>query len=215
MVKPSIKGSIFKGAVEDLARLRDQGRVSDMEIKGRLPAEDLALIEGEINISGWYPIDCYNRLITLLYGVEGGGQDAYFVERGRKSARRLIEAGLYQQLAFLPRWEDTVNRSTRDESRLIADYANKLKIVVSMSSMAYSVGKWVVEPDPENPGRVLIAIREAEAYTEPMRLAIEGFLNECAQAARPDHDNLFISERPTPDLLLFRITRDIKDLFPD
>ena len=213
MEKPAIRGMIFKGMVDDLNLLRDQGRVSDMQIKGRLPAEDLALMEGEINLSGWYPLDCYARLIYLLCSVEGEGKDAYFVERERQSARRLMEAGLYQQLAFLPRLGEIAEQSAGDESLLIVDFTGKVRLVVSMSAMAYNVGKWVVEPEPENPGRVRITVREAKAYFEPMRLAIEGFLNECARETRPDCDHLFISERPAPDLILYRMTRDIKDLY--
>jgi hypothetical protein len=95
---------------------------------------------------------------------------------------------------------------------LIADYASKLRMVISMASSIYNVGKWVVEPDPENPGRLSIAVREASAYSEPMRLAIEGFLNECAHAAREDLIQLYTSERPAPDLILFRMTRDIADM---
>jgi hypothetical protein len=84
-------------------------------------------------------------------------------------------------------------------------------MVVSMASGIYSVGKWLVETDPEHPGRVVIAVREASAYSEPMRLAIEGFLNECAQAAREDLADLHTSERPAQEVILLRMTRDIID----
>jgi hypothetical protein len=149
--------------------------------------------------------------MQLLGDVEGDGKDAYFLERGRASARRLIGSGLYQQLAFLPRWEETSNWAGTDESAVIASYTHNLRMVVSMASGIYSVGKWVVEPDPEYAGRVLIAVREASAYSEPMRLAIEGFLNECSRAAREDLNDLHTSERPAPDLILLRMTCDIMD----
>jgi hypothetical protein len=85
-------------------------------------------------------------------------------------------------------------------------------MVSSLASAIYNVGKWVVEPDPDHAGRILIAVREASAYSEPMRLAIEGFLNECARAARENLAHLFASERPAPDLILIRMTRDIMDI---
>jgi hypothetical protein len=123
-----------------------------------------------------------------------------------------MKSGLYQQLAFLPRWNQRVSGGAGVESALIADYASKLRMVISLASGIYNVGKWVVESDPGNPGRVLIAVREASAYSEPMRLAIEGFLNECAQSSRKDLVNLYTSERPSPDLILLRMNRDIVDL---
>jgi hypothetical protein len=150
--------------------------------------------------------------MQLLGDVEGDGKDAYFLERGKASARRLIGSGLYQQLAFLPRWEETDDSKGSDESAVIASYAHNLRMVTSMASGIYNVGKWVVELDPEHAGRVLIAVREASAYSEPMRLAIEGFLNECALAAREDLADLHTSERPARDLILLRMTRDIMDI---
>ena len=45
-----------------------------------------------------------------------------------------------------------------------------------------------------------------------MRLAIEGFFNERTQVARKDLIRLPTSERPAPDLILLRMTRDIPDL---
>ena len=212
MAEPSIKGSIFKGVIDDLARLQREGRVSQEEVDARLATEDLALLEGEINASAWYPMESYGRLMDLLGEVEAGGKDAYFVERGRGSARRLMESGLYQQLSFLSRWESMLGAAGDDQSAMIADYARNLKMVVSLASAIYNVGKWVVEPDAEHAGRVCIAVREARAYSDPMRLAIEGFLNECARVAREDLTHLHISERPAPGLMLFRMTCDITDL---
>lgn len=212
MSEPSIKGSIFKGAIDDLARLREQGRVSEEEFETALDSEDLAFLEAEVNPASWYPMESYARITKFLGETEAAGKDSYFVDRGRASARRLIKAGLYQQLAFLRRWNERSRRDVGDESALIADYASKLRLVISLASSIYNVGKWVVESDPANPGRVCIAVREASSYSEPMRLAIEGFFNECARAAREDLVHLFTSERPAPDLILLRMTRDIADM---
>jgi hypothetical protein len=213
MAEPAIKGSIFKGATDDLARLREEGRLSQEEADARLAPEDLALLEGEIQPAAWYPIESYARLMELLGDVEGEGKDSYFVERGKASARRLLSGGLYQQLTFLSRWEKTITPDGSRHAVVIADYTRNLKMVVSLASCIYNVGEWTVERDPDHPGRVLIEVREASAYSEPMRLAIEGFLNECARSAREDLDHLHVSERPAPDLMRFRMTCDIMDTF--
>ena len=209
MAKPSVKGSIFKGVIDDLARLIEEGRISEDEVDAKLAAEDLAFLETEINPAAWYPIESYGRLMQLLGDVEGGGKDAYFAERGRASARRLMASGLYQQLAFLSRWDEAMGSVRSDPSASIARYASNLRIAISLASAIYNIGKWAVEPDPEHPGRVCIAVREASLYSEPMRLAIEGFLNECAQVTREGLTHLHTSERPAPDVMLFRMTRDI------
>jgi len=210
---PSIKGSVFKGVIDDLARLQKEGRVSQETVDTQLAAEDLAFLESEVSPAAWYPMESYGRLMQLLGEIEGAGKDAYFVERGRASARRLVEGGLYQQLAFLSRWEQAIGTDRGNQSAVIAGFARNLRMVSSLASAIYNVGKWEIEPDPDHPGRVSIAVREARAYTEPMRLAIEGFLNECTRAAREEIDDLFASERPSPDLMLLRMTRDIMDLY--
>lgn len=211
MAEPSIKGSVFKGVIDDLARLREEGQLSQETLDDQLAPEDLAFLENEISPAAWYPIESYGRLMQLLGKIEGAGKDAYFVERGRASARRLIESGLYQQLAFLSRWVRESGSSGGDQSAAIAVYARNLRMVSSMASAIYNVGKWEVEADPDHPGRVRIAVREARAYSDPMRLAIEGFLNECARAANDRLTQLFASERPSPDLILIRMTQDIVD----
>lgn len=213
MAVPSIKGSVFKGVIDDLARLQKEGRVSQETVDTQLAAEDLAFLESEVSPAAWYPMESYGRLMQLLGEIEGAGKDAYFVERGRASARRLVEGGLYQQLAFLSRWEQAIGTDRGNQSAVIAGFARNLRMVSSLASAIYNVGKWEIEPDPDHPGRVSIAVREARAYTEPMRLAIEGFLNECTRAAREEIDDLFASERPSPDLMLLRMTRDIMDLY--
>jgi hypothetical protein len=212
MAEPAVKGSVFKGVIDDLARLRERGGVSEEQIEAGLAAEDLDLLEAEVNPASWYPMESYARIAQLLGEVEGAGKDDYFVDRGRASARRLMKAGLYQQLAFLPRWKDKTSGGGGDQSALIASYGRNLRLVISMASSIYNVGKWTVESDPDNPGRVRVAVREASAYSEPMRLAIEGFFNECAQASLRELVRLYISERPSPDLILLRMTCDIADL---
>jgi hypothetical protein len=211
VAEPSIKGSVFKGGITDLRRLLDEGRVTEDEIGARLGAESLAYLEGEILDSGWYPLECYARLLQLLGDVEGAGEEKYFIERGRASARRLMDAGLYGQLDFLTRWKESLLEDDRDESMLITRYVSSLKLVVSLSSNIYNVGRWTVETDRSNSGRVWIAIREAGDYSEPMHLVIEGFLNECG-SKHTKTSRLYTSSRVPPDLILFRMNYDIVEL---
>jgi len=150
VAEPSIKGSVFKGVTDDLARLQEEGRIPQEVSDARLAAEDLAFLEGEISPAAWYPMESYGRFMQLVGEIEGAGKDSYFVERGRASARRLMEGGLYQQLAFLSRWE-TPSGSDGGDQLVIAAYARNLRMVSSLASAIYNVGKWEVEPDPDHP----------------------------------------------------------------
>jgi hypothetical protein len=211
MAQASVKGSIIEAVIGELVRLRDAGRLTEEQLEVRLEAEEIALLDGKINTAAWYPMASYTRFLELLGDFEGGGSPAYFVERGRANARHLMEAGLYEQLSFIGRWKESARGGSVEES--IASYAKKLKLAVSLATSIYNVGRWLVEPDEDYPGRVWIAIRDAGDYSEPMRLAAEGFLNECGRGrSGGGDDDMYTSERPRPDLILFRMTRDIADL---
>ena len=211
MAEPSIKGSIFKGAIDDLLRLANEGGVTEYALAVELGAETLSDLEREIIDAGWYPIASYDRILRLLGELEGGGEEKYFIERGRASARRLMEAGLYGQLDFVTRWKESLLEYDRDESAAIARYASSLKLVVSLASNIYNVGRWAVESDRGNRGRVWIAIRDAKDYTDAMRLAIEGFVNECG-SKHTKTTQLYTSTRMTPDLIVFRMNYDIVEV---
>ena len=213
MLQASVKGTLVQAVVQSLVRLRDAGRVKDEELEVRLGAEEFALLDSKINTAGWYPMASYNRFLELLGDIEGGGSPAYFVERGRANARHLMDAGLYEQLSFVGRWTESVRSGSVDEPTAAASYTSKLKLVITLAASIYNVGRWVVEPDEDHPGRVWIAVRDASDYSEPMRLAAEGFLNECgSDRGRVRGADLFTSERPRPDLILFRMNRDIAAL---
>jgi len=213
MAEASVKGSIIAGAVESLATLREANRITDAELEMRLDPACLALLEGKINTAAWYPMAIYTQILRLLGDVEGGGSPDYFVERGRSNARRLMDAGLYEQLGFLTRWSRSVRDGSLDPAALVSSYKRNLKLVITLAASIYNVGRWSVETDEDEPGRVWIAIREASDYSEPMRLAAEGFLNECArERGRVGGSDLYRSERPRPDLILFRMTRDLEQL---
>ena len=209
MKQASVKGTIIEAVVGSLIRLRDAGRVTEDQLEVRLEAEEFALLDSKINTAGWYPMTIYTRFLELLGDIEGGGSPAYFIERGRANARHLMDAGLYEQLSFVDRWKESARSGSVEES--IARFASKLKLVVTLATSIYNVGRWVIEPDEDHPGRVWIAIHDAGDYSEPMRLAAEGFLNECG-SGRSRGPDMYTSERPRPDLILFRMTRDIAEL---
>jgi hypothetical protein len=101
----TIKGTGFESAVTDVQRLVSEGRISRAEVEANLSADERALLETRVLPSSWYSLATYDKLMQLLLEKEGGGDLAYFVERGRRAADRLCKAGLYRQLeATLARW---------------------------------------------------------------------------------------------------------------
>ncbi|MDX1648975.1 MAG: hypothetical protein R3263_03895 [Myxococcota bacterium] len=215
MPTPSIKGSIFRGVVEEIRQLRDGGRLSEAQLEGGLAESDLELLDQKILDASWYPTESYARMLDLLCRHVGGGRPGYYAERGAANARRLMDAGMYSQLDLLDRWrkdEEGVDPD-RDAQRLVSAYQSKLKLVVSLAGSIYNTGRWRVEQDPEHPHRVIIEIADAGAYTDGMRYAIEGFLNECARTVRHGIGALYVTDRPDPATIRIRMTEDLPELY--
>lgn len=214
MAEPSIKGSVFRGVVEDLCRHRDEGRVRPEEIEAELTTRDRAFLDETPHDGSWYPIATYARMTDLLCAKVGGGRVDYYLERGARSAKRLLAAGLYSQLDFLSRWrEQERGGAGGTPEAMLALYTSKLKLVVSLAGAIYNVGRWEVAPDPRDAHRACIVIRDADSYSEGMRYAIQGFLNECTRAVRPDVDELFRTERPARDRIVVEMTMGVEALY--
>ena len=102
MTPSAIKGTVFDIVTADILRLIEDGAISREEVEARLEVEDLVLLDSKIMVAGWYPVNTYARMVELLRDVEGGGDDAYLVERGRIGAKRIAATGIYSQLENIP-----------------------------------------------------------------------------------------------------------------
>jgi hypothetical protein len=214
MSEPAIKGTIFQGVIEDLQRLRDSGRVSPQKLADRLADAELDLLDTKVYPSSWYPMESYARITDLLCELEGGDGPDYFRARGAANAKRLIDGGLYSQLDFLKRWERTIEgREDNDLEAVTESYMRSLRLVTSLSGSIYSSGTWTVERDPDRGARVRIEIRDAAAYSEGMRYAIEGFLNECVRAVRSELKRFWVSERVAPDHIRIWMTESLLEFY--
>ncbi len=102
-----VKGTAIESVVADVNRLVEAGRIDRAELDVRLEAEDLELLDQKLLPSAWYSLGSYGRLMQLLFETEGRKRVEYLVERGRRAAERIRNAGLYAQLsADRDRWGD-------------------------------------------------------------------------------------------------------------
>lgn len=220
--EPSVRGSIFRGVAEELLRQREAGVVAPDRIEEHLEPADLAILEDKIHDGAWYPAASYSRVLELLCLTVGRGSRIFYAERGAVNAQRLMDAGLYAQLDLLERLPqeidvaEGVTEVTEDErlERMGEAFGTKLAHIVSLAGSIYSMGRWTVQPDPDTERRLCIEIEDAEGYTDPMRLAIEGFLNQCVRTVpgREPLARLFRSERPAPDRIRVRMTLDLLEV---
>ncbi len=104
-----VKGTALESVVADVNRLVDAGVISRAELDVRLEADDLGLLDQKLLPSAWYSLGSYGRLTQLLFETEGRRRIEYLVERGRRAAERIRNAGLYAQFtADRDRWGDRI-----------------------------------------------------------------------------------------------------------
>jgi hypothetical protein len=200
---PSIKGSVFAGVVEDVQKLFASGALARTEAARWLRSEDLQLLGQTIVVSNWYDIRAYTRMNELLRDVAGHGNSEYLRERGRETARRLLDAGFYAQLEYLQRAE--VSRVTDPRARFEA-FGRDLRLLSTISGSILSFSRWT--PRPEEDGlRYRIEVSEALDFPEVLCWRSDGFVNE--MASRHGDGDLWRWERPSAELVVFRMTRTL------
>jgi len=153
-------------------------------------------------------------MLDALCRVAAAGRSIYYAERGAANAQRLLDAGLYSQLDLLGNWDTAKGSPGEELDRRVRNYEAQLRRVVSLAGAIYNVGRWEVIRDPESDQRSAIEIFESADYSDGMRLAIEGFLNQCARTVpgRERITRLFRSERVDDDHIRIRMTMDHEEL---
>ena len=201
---PSIKGSVFAVVVEDVCKLVARGGLSVDELTRWLKPQDVDLLEQEIGVSEWYDIAIYMRLSELLRDVEGGGSNEYLRQRGSRTARRLLESGLYQQLEYLQRTE--LGKAKEQRARFEA-FGRDLRLLTTLSGSILNFSRWKSKPDPEETGRYVIEVSEARYFPEVLCWRSDGLVNEMAtQHGEPD---LWRWERTAADIIVFQMVRPV------
>jgi hypothetical protein len=200
---PSIKGSVFAGVVEDVKKLLTTGQLSKTDAARWLQSDDLPLLDQNILVSHWYDLRSYTRMTELLREVEGDGSNDYLRQRGRKTARRLLEAGLYAQFEYLQRAE--VAKETDAQARFEA-FGRDLRLLTTISGSILNFSRWAAKPEQ---GKRLyrIEVTEARDIPEVLCWTSDGFVN--GMVIHHAGGDLWRWERPSPDLVVFRMHREI------
>jgi len=99
MAVPSIKGTAFQSAHDDVHALLARRAITQAALKLVLEAKDLRLLEEKVSPASWYPMDSYDRMLRLLCEKEARGKtEEYLIARGVKAGERIAATGIYQQL---------------------------------------------------------------------------------------------------------------------
>ena len=194
---PSIKGVLLTKLTDDVRALLERREADRDQLEVRLSAGTLELLEGKVEIGRWYPIEQYTELTELIWAEEGGRRVEYLHQRGEDAMKRLMEAGLYQQIEYLRRREGGF-RTSPSRNEVLRSCRLVGSIMGALLNFTTQTWDW----DPEKPEIMLHQVREATHYPEVLRLVQEGTLTFLVRLARPDAPAV-TSQRSAPDHIVF------------
>lgn len=183
----SIKGVALQSVTEDVHRLRGAGRLSDAVLAARLKDEDRALLDEMTSPSLWYPIASYGRMLELLCEFEGGGDDAYLVERGVRAAERMMQASAYRHvLQSADRWGDRAG-----------------EMMIQLAAGFYDFTRWSLRYD-EAGRRYVLDVEGAADFPDAARKTAQGFVQVLFERIGGRAVTVR-SRRPSPDRFLYEV----------
>jgi hypothetical protein len=175
MASAAIKGSAMASIVGDLRSLESRGGISAATLEKHLRPEDMKLLRGKLELTAWYPIDSYERMLELLFDVEGQGDTAYLQKRGRIVAQRFAESGLHPQMGLA----DRLDIGAQDPHLL--KYVN---LILSIFGSMFTVGDWRAREKAD--GRIVIDMSGVQELPHLLGDVILGMIQYTAERILPN-----------------------------
>jgi hypothetical protein len=97
-MEPGVKGTIFSNVASELYELLAEGKLREEQFAALIKPDEREILDRELSISAWYPADLYGRMLQLYAQASPGSGREFLIESGRRSARKVIELGIYAQL---------------------------------------------------------------------------------------------------------------------
>lgn len=202
MQAPAIKGTLFAAVVDDFNGLIEGGRIDADTVESQLAPDEIALLDSKINAAGWYDIGTYHRMVTMMCESAGGGQKSYWHERGRKAARRMADAGIYQQLDYIGR---TQARGETDREARFKALAKDLRLLLSVHAAMLNFGDWKTVVDPDHGDRYRVEISGIDGIPDGILMATAGMFNGLSEISNSKSGQRWEFERLGPDLAVIRM----------
>ncbi len=201
----AIKGSIVTNHAEVFRKCLEREQLSDEQLARHFEPGDLDVLCSEIDTMGWYDIELYRRMMEFLREVDGGGSDQYLIDAGRRSAERLIEAGIHAQFEYLGRTQHTDETGAEERA---AAFGRDLRLLASVTASILNFSEAKVVRDEEHPLRWVIQHESRHPYPEILCWTTQGFVNRMAE----EHDagpDLWSWQRTPDGSARFTMSREI------
>jgi hypothetical protein len=191
--EPRVKGTTLALLIEEAQRSLSSGKLRSSHLQ-TLPSALRELVDGRVLSTKWYPVEYYSELAELLCGTSELEREAYLRALGGKDFARLRRTMVYRQVGYATQLEPNRDLQTKlHDSRLIT----------SLMTSVFNFSRWAPAPDPKSPKHIVIQVTDAKHVPEAFRILTEGFQTAMNRTITPTA-RAVRSERPRPDLILFR-----------
>lgn len=184
MEEPSVKGLILQRSWSHLRSLLEEGRVSREELEVRLGVEELAVLDGKLEPSLWYPMSLAETFTQLIGEITGETGPPAWVERGRAIAEVVLEN---------PHLKGFFEQALQRRAEQIGPTLTK------MSPLLINFGELTFQSDEEG---FRVILDDAGPLPEMFRYVVQGLV--AAIADRVAEAPIEVSsERPRVDTITF------------
>ncbi|HEY8121023.1 MAG TPA: hypothetical protein VII78_06860 [Myxococcota bacterium] len=191
-MEPSAKGSVVSGVVASLRSSRKRGHISAEQLAARLSGPALSLLEEKIEAGRWYPMSAFQDLVDCEWELAGRDPE-YARESGARSADRMSNAGIYQQLEYAKRVDRAQSRDA---------LVRQTKLITTVTGTLYSFLSLSVRVSADG-GLLEIVYANAAQFPEALRYSTEGFMNRINE--QQGSGRRWTSERTKPGEIVFRL----------
>ena len=209
---PAIKGSVFKGIVEHARQFCQASGIDAEALEKRVGADVAELIQGEIYVVEWYPIEHYGAVRQFLREAEGNGDPQYGMDSGGASARRMIDSGIYPQLdmfkTLASEWRADASNSTGE---LLDALERLVRPITLIYEGFYNFSHVDILRDPEHDDRLRFDYRDGNVMPYDGRLAVVGFWNGVTRYWSSVEAELWRLE-DLPDGYAVRMNRSVREM---
>ena len=196
--KPAIKGSVFANFAEELLALASQGSIAREDLARRLEPGELDLVEGRTLPHQWIDLRLHARVLELIGEI--GGRD-HLRRVSEKTADRMLEAGLYQQLRYVDRARF---REESDPMARFRAFGVDLRLICTLGGAVFNFSRWEANADPAHPDRYVIEVSEAGPFSDVEMSSMEAFINRFT--GRMGLRDAWRWQREGSDRIAFRMT---------
>jgi hypothetical protein len=192
-LEPCVKGNALAMLVDEAQRALESGSLQANRL-APLPHDLQKLIEHGALPNEWYPVLYYSLLGELLCATTKLERVEYLRKLGGKDFARLNRARTYRQLDYLVKL---------DTKRDLGTQLHDARLITSLMTSIFNFSRWGPAPDPKNPKYLVIQVTDAAHIPEVFRFLTEGFQTAMNRGIKP-LARAVRSERPRPDLIIFR-----------